>query len=166
MKAVPLSLKEANEFVAENHRHHPPVHRDKYRVGCEQDGELVGVVQVGRPVSRVMDDGETLEVVRLASNGEKNVCSFLYSRAARIAKELGYRRIITYILETESGDSLKASGWKLDKESAGGGSWSWSGRPRETDAPTCRKQRWAKELIQDGRDGTAGGSGGAGPERD
>lgn len=120
MKAVPLSLKEANEFVAENHRHHPPVHRDKYRVGCEQDGELVGVVQVGRPVSRVMDDGETLEVVRLASNGEKNVCSFLYSRAARIAKELGYRRIITYILETESGDSLRASGWKLDKESAGG----------------------------------------------
>lgn len=118
--AVPLSLKEANEFVDRLHRHHDPVYRDKYRVGAMQDGKLVGVVQVGRPVSRVLDDGKTVEVTRLCSDGTKNICSFLYSRAARIAKELGYSKIITYILETESGDSLAASGWTLEDAKCGG----------------------------------------------
>ena len=78
MKAIPLELKEANAYVEKHHRHHAPVHRDKYRVGCIDDnGNLIGVVQVGRPVSRSMDDGKTLEVVRLCTNGELNVCSFI-----------------------------------------------------------------------------------------
>jgi len=118
--ACPLSLKEANEFVDQLHRHHDPVYRDKYRVGAIHDNKLVGVVQVGRPVSRMLDDGKTVEVTRLCTDGTKNVCSFLYSRAARIAKELGYSKIITYILETESGDSLVASGWKLEDAKCGG----------------------------------------------
>ena len=112
LKAVSLELKEANAFVGELHRHHNAVHRDKFRVGCEKNGKLVGVVQVGRPVSRVLDDGRTLEVVRLCTNGERNVCSFLYAKAARIAKEMGYSKIITYILSTENGTSLRAAGWQ------------------------------------------------------
>ena len=83
------------------HRHHDPVHRDKYRLGCEIDGKLVGVVQVGRPVARALCDGKTLEVVRLCSDGTPQVCSYLYGAAARIAKELGYSKIITYILKSE-----------------------------------------------------------------
>lgn len=108
---------------------------------------MVGVVQVGRPVSRVLDDGKTVEVTRLCSDGTKNVCSFLYSRAARIAKELGYSKIITYILETESGDSLIASGWTLEEAKCGGGNWSCKSRPRTTTAPQCFKQRWIKMLT-------------------
>lgn len=108
-------------------------------------GELVGVIQVGRPVSRVLDDGNTLEVVRLCTNGEKDVCSFLYSKAARVAKELGYKKIITYILESESGVSLLASGWKLE-EHIKGHNWSCPSRPRQTQAPTCDKKRYSKEL--------------------
>lgn len=88
MNAVPMSLGKANEFVDRLHRHHVAVHRDKYRVGAEVNGKIVGVVQVGRPVSRHLDDGKTLEVVRLCTDGTKDACSFLYSRAARIAKEL------------------------------------------------------------------------------
>lgn len=144
--ACPLSLKEANDFVDRLHRHHDPVYRDKYRVGAMQNNKLVGVVQVGRPVSRVLDDGKTVEVTRLCSDGTKNVCSFLYSRAARIAKELGYSKIITYILQTESGDSLVASGWQLEEEKCGGGNWSCKSRPRQTTAPQCLKQRWVKIL--------------------
>lgn len=145
MKAIPLELKQANAFVADNHRHHDPVHRDKFRVGCEYDGKLVGVIQVGRPVSRMLDDGNTVEVVRLATDGSRDVCSFLYAKAARIAKEMGYRKIITYILETESGTSLKASGWKKEADGRGG-TWTRPSRPRKTTAPTCKKQRWSKEL--------------------
>lgn len=163
LKAACLSLKEANDYVAKYHRHHDPVHRDKFRVGCAVDGRLCGVANVGRPVSRNLDDGKTLEVLRLCTDGTKNACSFLYSRCARIARELGYERIITYILETETGDSLKASGWVLDEANCGGGSWSRPSRPRlqgaiitvdifgeervlKKESPTCKKQRWIKTL--------------------
>lgn len=143
--AVPLELKQANEFVDALHRHHDAVHRDKYRIGAEVDGKLVGVVQVGRPVSRMLDDGHTLEVVRLCTDGTKDVCSFLYASAARIAKELGYSRIITYILDSEQGTSLRASGWVLDGVT-GGGSWDRPSRPRHTTAPTVPKKRYSKTL--------------------
>lgn len=150
LRAIPLSLKEANAFVGEEHRHHPPVHRDKFRVGCTDDGTSVcGVGQVGRPVARNLDDGKTVEVVRLCSDGTNNVCSFLYSRLARAAKELGYSKIITYILESEDGTSLIASGWYKEAD-VRGGSWDKPSRHRDTKAPTCNKQRWAKILREDG----------------
>ena len=148
IKAIPLELKQANDFVASLHRHHQPVHRDKFRVGAEVDGKLVGVAQVGRPVSRMLDDGHTLEVVRLCTDGTKDVCSFLYSRCARIAKELGYSKIITYILESESGASLKATGW-TEVAVTSGGSWDRPSRNRHTTAPTCPKKRYEKLLRGD-----------------
>ena len=148
IKAIPLELKQANEFVDSLHRHHQSVHRDKFRVGAEIDGRLVGVAQVGRPVSRMLDDGHTLEVVRLCTDGTKDVCSFLYSRCARVAKELGYSKIITYILETESGTSLKATGWK-EVAVTSGGSWDRPSRGRSCTAPTCPKKRYEKVLIGD-----------------
>lgn len=144
--AVPLELREANEFVATLHRHHDPVYRDKFRVGAEKNGELVGIVQVGRPVSRNLDDGKTVEVTRLCSNGERNVCSFLYGKAAKIAQEMGYSKIITYILQSEPGVSLKAAGWTLEDPSCGGGNWNCPSRKRNTTAPTEKKQRWSKLL--------------------
>lgn len=160
MKAVPIELREAQAYIDRHHRHHRAAHRDKFRIAAaDSQGNIIGVIQVGRPVSRRLDDRRTLEVLRLCTEGkEKNVCSFLYSRAARIAREMGYSKIITYILETETGTTLKASGWHLEKESAGGGSWDTPSRPREMQPrqlsllgekekyPTCRKQRWAKDL--------------------
>ncbi len=131
--AVPLKFDEAADFVRRLHRHHTPPIGHKFSIGAITDGELVGVVIVGRPVARKRDDGFTLEVTRLCTDGTKNASSFLYGRAARATFALGYKRIGTYILETEPGTSLKAAGWKLIG-SAGGGSWArqlqpqWSGR--------------------------------------
>lgn len=160
MKVCPVSLSVANSFIEQLHRHHTKVQGHKFSIGCEVDGELVGVCVIDRPVSRYMDDGKTLEVTRLCTDGTKNACSFLYGRAARIAKDMGYEKIITYILETENGSSLKASNWHCEEDSAGGGNWSCPSRPREIELtqisfiqgkerkyPTCKKQRWAKELI-------------------
>lgn len=160
IKAVPISLQDANAFVDKHHRHHNHIVRDKFRVGAEKNGKLVGVAQCGRPLSRHLDDGKTIEVVRLCTNGDKNVCSFLYSRCARAAQMLGYEKIITYILSSEQGTSLEASGWHCEDKSVGGGSWSCKSRPRELEPlqisllptrqkyPTEKKQRWAKELKQ------------------
>lgn len=145
--AIPLELSAANEFVAKLHRHHAPVYRDKFRIGAVVDGKLVGVVQVGRPVSRNLDDGKTVEVVRLCTDGTKDVCSFLYAKAARIAKEMGYEKIITYILESENGISLKAAGWKQESVTKGG-EWNRKSRPRNTTAPTVPKKRYGKNLTE------------------
>ena len=97
--------------IEQHHRHHKPVAGHKFSIGCLSDGELAGVVIAGRPVSRYLDDGRTLEVTRLCTNGAKNACSFLYGAAARAAAAMGYDRIITYTLESENGASLRASGW-------------------------------------------------------
>lgn len=161
IKAVPIELKDAQKYINLLHRHHQAAHRDKFRIAAEKDGKIVGVVQVGRPVSRKLDNGTTLEVLRLCTDGTKDVCSFLYSKAARIAKEMGYKKIITYILENESGISLKASGWSLEDEHCGGIDWNVPSRPREV-IPVqmsffdvkpkypvgVSKQRWAKELTK------------------
>jgi hypothetical protein len=131
LRAEPIELKEAQEFINRLHRHHAASHRDKFRVAAVLDGEIVGVAQVGRPLSRKLCDGYTLEVLRLCTTGEKDVCSFLYSKCARIARELGYRKIITYILESESGASLRASGWVCECDKCGGGTWENSTRAKQ-----------------------------------
>lgn len=136
-----ISLAEANAFVADQHRHHPPVQGHLFSLGAVKRGELVGVAIVGRPVSRMRDDGETAEVTRLCTNGERNACSFLYGKAAKAAFALGFKRIGTYTLPDEGGASLRASGWKLIGE-RGGGDWSRADRPRKSCAPKGQKLLW------------------------
>jgi hypothetical protein len=97
----------------------------------------------------MLDNGMTVEVTRLTvKEGHPNGCSMLYSAAARAAKAMGYHRIITYILESEPGTSLKAAGW-INKGRAGGGSWSREDRPREDKSPIEWKQRWELELTSE-----------------
>jgi hypothetical protein len=141
---IPLTLSEANQFVALHLRHHPPVRGHKFSLGAEREGRLVGIAIVGRPVSRMLQDGKTLEVTRLCSDGTRNACSFLYGAAARAAFALGYERIGTYTLPDEGGASLRASGWKLLGE-RGGGNWNRPSRPRTDKHPTQTKLRW--ELV-------------------
>jgi hypothetical protein len=129
MEAVPLHLREANEFVAQHHRHNLPVTGCKFAVGAAVDGKLVGVAIAGRPVARRLDDGKTLEVLRVCTDGTPNANSFLYGRVKRVALLLGYSRVITYTLEEESGASLRAVGAQVvatlnPKE------WSVPSRPR------------------------------------
>jgi hypothetical protein len=126
---VRIALDEANAFVEQHHRHHKPVVGHLFSIGAALNDKIVGVVIVGRPVSRMRDDGLTAEVTRLCTDGTKNSCSFLYGAAAKAAFALGFQRIGTYILASEPGISLTATNWKLIGE-RGGGSWSVPSRPR------------------------------------
>lgn len=141
----PITQRQAAEYITAKHRHHKPARGDIFRIGAEIDGQLVGIIQCGRPSARCLQDGRTVEAVRLCTDGTENACSFLYAKAARVAKELGYKRIYTYILENENGASLKASGWLFDGMTKGG-SWDTPSRRRTDKAPTCKKQRWVKYL--------------------
>lgn len=133
-----IDLSEANAFVAAHHRHHKPVVGHLFSIGAIMGDKIVGIVIVGRPVSRMCDDGATAEVTRLCTDGTKNACSFLYGAAARAAFALGFRRIGTYILASEPGTSLMAAGWRMIGETSGG-SWSRSDRPRVDKHPTQPK---------------------------
>lgn len=129
LQAVPVDLDEANAFVARHHRHHKAVVGHKFSIGAAMGEEIVGVAIVGRPVSRRRDDGMTLEVTRLCTDGTRNACLFLYGASARAAFALGFKRIGTYILKSEVGGSVKAAGWRLIGETPGR-SWSVKSRPR------------------------------------
>ncbi|MDR3310951.1 MAG: hypothetical protein LBS90_06345 [Oscillospiraceae bacterium] len=146
LELTAVSLKLANEFVALRHRHHKPVVGHKFSVGCSCDGKLAGVAIVGRPVSRHLDDGKTLEVTRLCTNGTKNVCSFLYSAAWRAVKAMGYKKIVTYTLASENGASLRAAGWKC-AGLAGGMRWTGDRAPKDGDLyPAEMKLRYETEV--------------------
>lgn len=139
LKITPIHFKEACEFVSNHHRHHKKPIGHKFSISvCNEQNQIVGVCIVGRPVSRHLDNGWTLEVTRLATDGTNNACSCLYSAAWRVAKHMGYKRLITYILDTEPGTSLSAANWKCVGE-AGGGSWNCKTRPRIDKHPTQKK---------------------------
>lgn len=146
MRVVPLILSQANLLITQLHRHHKPVTGHRFSIGAMRGELLVGAAIVGRPVGRKNPQYDWAEVTRLTTNGEKNVCSFLYSACARIAREMGFIRIQTFILAEESGVSLKAAGWEFEQMSKGG-DWNVPSRiGRRTDQPMQSKQRWKKEL--------------------
>nr|WP_308624654.1 XF1762 family protein [uncultured Eisenbergiella sp.] len=145
LELTPVTLKEANAFVAAHHRHHRPTVGHKFSIGCSAGGTLVGVAIVGRPVSRHLDDGWTLEVNRLCTDGTKNACSILYAAAWRAAQSMGYRKIITYTLASEDGASLRAAGWKC-AGMAGGLRWTGKRKPVQDLYPAEKKLRYEKEV--------------------
>lgn len=152
-----ITLREANAFVREHHRHNLPTTGHKYSIACyDVSGgaeRLCGVAIAGRPVARKMDDGLTIEIMRVCTDGTYNACSILYGACSRVAKEMGYKRVITYTLKSEPGTSLKASGF-INAGEAGGLSWDQPIRPREVTQitlfgeerkyPNEKKIRWEK----------------------
>lgn len=153
----PIYLKQANEFVTALHRHHKGNARHRWSVAVEERGRLVGVAIVGRPKSRVLDNGRRAEVVRVCTDGTPNACSMLYGAAARAAVNMGYQRhnVFTYILESEDGTSLKAAGWVKVAETKGG-SWDTPTRRRTDKAPLDKKERWHAAMPPEGWPGCEG----------
>ena len=141
LTVVPISLAEANVFVEQHHRHHGVVKIHKFSVAVSAAEEICGVAIVNRPVARMLDDGWTLEVHRCCTDGTKNAASALYGACRRATFALGYKKLITYTLNTEKGTSLTAAGFKCLGE-AGGGSWNAPSRPRVDKHPTQGKLKW------------------------
>jgi hypothetical protein len=144
MRIIPVTLRQANAFVREHHRHNDPVGGCKYAIGCMENDMMIGVAIAGRPIARHLDDGLTIEIVRLCTNGHPNACSKLYGAALRIAREMGYRKAITYTRIDEPGVSLRASGWTME-DMVKGRTWNRPGRRRENRS-ICDKHRWAVYL--------------------
>lgn len=143
LKIVPCTQKQAKTFVTAVHRHHRPSIGAIFCIGViDEFAKVRGVAMVGRPVARMIDDGQTVEVTRVATDGCFNACSKLLGACRKIAFEMGYGRIITYTLTSEGGASLRGAGWHNDAVSPGG-TWTSGKRKSADDWPTESKNRWS-----------------------
>ncbi len=145
MNVVPCTISRAREVVRIHHRHNRPPVSGLFAIAAEANGELVGVAIVGRPVSRVLDDGRTAEVTRVCTlpDAPKGACSFLYAACRRAALTHGFKRLITYTLATESGASLRGAGWQMEMELRPRSEWSTPARRRERGTVDhVAKRRW------------------------
>ena len=151
LSIIPLSLKEANDFVTKYHRHNKKCAGHKWSIGAIYQSELVGVIIVGRPVARKLDNRFTLEVNRncVLDNAPKGTCSFLYAKAIKIWQSMGGKKLITYTLNTESGSSLRAVDFNKEttvqtfKKNTG-----WTTRENRVwqKVQSIPRIRWSKEL--------------------
>lgn len=145
MDIRPITFRQACDFINQHHRHHRATVGCKFCIGLfGEDGKMVGCAVSGRPVSRHLDDGLTCEINRLCTDGTKNACSMLYGASCKVAKAMGYKRVITYILESENGASLKASNFVCEGV-AGGTHWTGK-RNRGQAIPQELKTRWCRVL--------------------
>ena len=145
MRVAPITFREASDYINKHHRHHKATVGCKFCICVIDDKEqLHGVAVCGRPVSRILDDGYTLEINRVCTDGSRNACSMLYGACCRIAKAMGYTKVITYTLLSEDGASLKASNF-VCKGEAGGPYWTGKRSKRQA-LPSEKKNRWELEL--------------------
>lgn len=148
LRVVPLELREANAFVEEHHRHHKKVQDHRFSIGAvDEDGVLHACAVMGRPTSG-LDPKRLLEVTRMCSDGTDNACSMLYGAAARAAKALGFEKIQTYIFEDETGVSLTASGWSMERKAHPSGRHHQrsDGQKRNTAYVEIGKTLWSRPL--------------------
>lgn len=145
LQLQPITQKEANAFIKTHHRHHNPPQGYKFAIGLNDGKKVVGVVTVGRPVARMIAVNEplTAEVTRCCTDGTPNACSKLYAAAWRACRAMGYNRLITYVLCSERGASLKASGWK-ELYSTKKEGWNRPSRKRFDTHPIEQKTLWAQ----------------------
>lgn len=157
LELCPLTLREARSYVATHHRHNGPPHAWKFGVAVidrRSAGGIVAVGVAGRPEARALDDGMTIEVIRVCSDGTDNACSKAYGALCRAAKALGYRHAISYTLASEPGTSLKAAGFEVEAVCTDERGWDRAKRPRqEVDlfgneaTPQEAKLRWGRRLA-------------------
>lgn len=148
LKATPIGIEEANEFVQRYHRHNKPVLIARFAVGVKFNDELVGVAIVGNPVARELNKEGVAEVRRVCTNEKapKGTCSFLYTRCWRVWSVMGGRKLVTYTLQDEGGASLRGAGWAQEALLDGRDGWDTPSRPR-INQPISQepKIRWSKE---------------------
>lgn len=145
LEIKPIHIKSACEYVKQYHRHNIPPVGGKFAVSCYDGDRMCGVAICGRPTARKLDDGETLEIYRNCTDGTHNACSKLYGACVRIARDMGYKKVITYTLSSENGSSLKASNFTY-AGMAGGLEWTGKRRRDYYIAPREMKKRWEVKL--------------------
>jgi hypothetical protein len=152
---VPITLREANDFVAVFHRHNGRTARNggKFAIGASDGETLWGVAIVGNPISATFMDGFTAEVLRtcVQDGAPRNVNSLLYGACWRACRAMGFRRLITYTLRSEGGASLRGAGWKCVAEvRPTGDGWRKNDHLSRQWQPVMGQQKFRWEMSDNG----------------
>jgi hypothetical protein len=107
----PIGTREASAVVKRLHRHLPRVVGGLFAVSVFDNDELVGVGVASRPKARFLQDGFTVEISRVATDGHRNACSKIYGALCRACAAIGVRRVVTFTRTDEPGTSLRAAGF-------------------------------------------------------
>lgn len=151
MEIRPITFHEAAAYVNAYHRHHRATVGCKFCLGVFDGDQIHGVAICGRPVGRFLDDGLTCEINRCCTDGTRNACSMLYGACVRVARAMGYHKVITYTLESENGASLKASNF-ISEGPAGGTNWTGKrNRGAAQHSPHEMKTRWTYTIVKEKR---------------
>jgi hypothetical protein len=157
LELVPITLKDAQEFIRKHHRHNMPPIAARFCVGVQVNGELAGVAVAGMPKARKLCLPGNIEIVRTCTTGVMNANSKLYGAILRASAALGYKTAYTYTLQEEPGNSLRASGWVEDRRLEASNGWAANKRGErqsqvnlfgEERAPTGPKIRWRYDLVK------------------
>lgn len=157
LELIPITLTEAKRFVGTHHRHNLPPVTWRFGVGVISNGVLSGVGMAGNPMARklMVADPYLIEIIRVTTDGARNCCSMIYGALCRAGKALGYHRVITYTLESESGSSLRAAGFEIDVHLPPSRGWNQPSRPRYNEdlfgnarTPDEAKIRWIRHLTR------------------
>ncbi len=138
MRVAWISIREARRFIEQRHRHLPRIQGAIAALGLWVDGRLRGVVTIGRAAR--MDAPDVAVITRLCTDGCRNGCSRLYSKAKRLAQAFGFVGVKTFTRHDEGGASLLACGATEDGHTKPE-HWSRTGRPRDT-SDTAPRRRW------------------------
>lgn len=143
-----IDFSAACDFIDKHHEHNKRTVGHIFSLGLWRGRVLIGVAVCGRPVSRHLDDGKTIEVYRNCVphcfKNTKNACSILYGACIRTAKKKGFTKVITYTLMSEKGSSLKAANFIMEAENVGG--IKWTGKRKFVDDSGELKRRWAIKI--------------------
>lgn len=143
LSLVAVERRDVRAFIERNHSHHHRPNTWIASVGVSSDGELVCVAVLELPKARMLCNGRTAEVSRVASDRTRHAASKALGAITRAALGLGYHRLVSYTILGESGASYRAAGWWPTAISAGG-SWDRPSRPALTreSGQTGQKVRW------------------------
>lgn len=151
LRLAPCTITAANQVIACWHRHSTPISQKVLAAARVVRGsETVGVMIMGLPVSRVLDNGLNVEIRRVCvlDGAPRNACSMLYGAGCRAAKALGYVVAYTYTTSEEDGASVRAAGFVRDGERAAS-SWDTPSRPRDREHHAIAERvRWRRELAR------------------
>ena len=150
---VPITIKEARPLLREWHRRRKTCHAARFAVAVAADGIVRGVAFCGNPVATMLaqhSDGDVLEVLRLATDGTPNACTRLQAVVDRVARAMGFTKLVTYTDPDEGGTSLRASNWQGPFPTKGG---TRANRPGRRSGRQPRRWKWTRNVAR--REGKA-----------
>ncbi len=143
LRVVPITLKAARRWIAQHHSYLGAPQGGLLAVSVEADGRRCCVAVMEIPKARLLMNGTTAELSRVASDGTtRHAASKAGMALVRALTAIGYERFVSATLLGEPGTMFRAMGWWPTSIINAAVTWGRRERPRHDAAQPGRKIRW------------------------